>query len=407
VRILLIADPGSVHAGKFNQILKDIGHETRIFAPEVNFALDEHFHGEYIYIQRLNNLELGKKSQFDCQDRYPQFTNFFFRSKSFILRKLKKSTIESRCKIRLKQMNKVFSSWNPEFVISLKLQNEGYLYSLFLDQNAQMSSVPWIHFIWGTDLEYFGKDESIKHSHIKLILSTLSKCRFVITDTYRDATKIYEFGFKGKVLTTTLAFGGFELEKSNNLKNNIQKRRLILVKGREGGLVGKASLVVEALERVDENFLAGYEIHFVMVTKELRKGIQKLMENPNIKCIVHENVPYSKIKELMKSSLITISASTVDGSPGFLLESMAFGAVPLHSDQESVREWIKDGVNGFLFDNSQKSISQTITLALSQKVDLTSMAELNYGIVSLRANPALVQGKIQKAILDAIEESYS
>ncbi len=407
MRILLIADPGSVHAGKFHQTLKAIGHESRIFSPEVNFALDEHFYGEFIYIQRQTNRKLAGKSQFDCQYRIPQFMHYFFRIKNYTLRKFHLSTIESRCKVRFKQLDKVFSNWNPELVISLKLQNEGYLYSLFLDRNKRSLEIPWIHFIWGTDLEYFGRVSPIKDSHIDLISSALSKCQFIITDTYRDAVQVYEFGFKGKVLTTTLAFGGFELEKPNGFTCETKDRRLILVKGREGGLVGKARLIVEALERIDESLLAQYEIHFIMVTKELRPSIQKLMKNSSIKCVVHENIPYNKIIDLMKNSLITISASTVDGSPGFLLESMAYGAIPIHSNQESIREWIEDGVNGFLFENSQESIIQTIAVALSQKSYLSTMAELNYGIVSLRATSSIVQGKIRQAILDTHSDNYS
>lgn len=398
MKILLIADPGSVHAGKFHQSLLNLGHESRIFCGAVHFNLDEHFENQYIYIQQLVNQKFEGKAQFNCHRKSSKSRNLYLRIQSFILRHSAKNPIESACKLRFSQLHKALSMWAPELVISLKLQNEGYLFSLFLNEYAEFCDTPWIHFVWGSDIEYFAIRAPERDLHIPLITSTLSRCNFVITDTFRDAREVYNYGFQGKVLATTLAFGGFSDRQLEDSANSDLFRKIILVKGREGGLVGKASLVVEALKQIDPDLVKPFEIHFIMVTDEIRASIKDLASILGIKCVIHERIPYVEIIKLMQESLISISASTVDGSPGFLLESMAFGVIPVHSNQESIREWITDGVNGFLFDNTIEGLKYSIMRAITRAEKDKLINALNLSIIRDRASVKIVNEKIERAI---------
>jgi L-malate glycosyltransferase len=70
------------------------------------------------------------------------------------------------------------------------------------------------------------------------------------------------------------------------------------------------------------------------------------------------NVPLSLLVETLKNSDIFISMSLSDGAPVSLFEAMACGCFPVVSDIPANREWIKEGINGFLIP-----IGDSVTLA--------------------------------------------
>jgi glycosyltransferase involved in cell wall biosynthesis len=57
---------------------------------------------------------------------------------------------------------------------------------------------------------------------------------------------------------------------------------------------------------------------------------------------------YEGLMRLMGSARAVVATTINDGLPSILVESMAFGALPIHSNLEPVREWIEDGRNGLL-----------------------------------------------------------
>jgi glycosyltransferase involved in cell wall biosynthesis len=61
-------------------------------------------------------------------------------------------------------------------------------------------------------------------------------------------------------------------------------------------------------------------------------------------------VAHSEMGRLFQCADITVSPSIHDGTPNTLLEAMACGTFPVAGDIESVREWIRPGVNGLLCD---------------------------------------------------------
>ena len=52
--------------------------------------------------------------------------------------------------------------------------------------------------------------------------------------------------------------------------------------------------------------------------------------------------------DAFRSSRVSVSLSEHDGTPNTLLEAMACGALPVVGDIASVREWIRDGINGLV-----------------------------------------------------------
>ena len=60
-------------------------------------------------------------------------------------------------------------------------------------------------------------------------------------------------------------------------------------------------------------------------------------------------VPYNQIAHFLSASDIYVSTCFVDSTSVSLLEAMACGLAPIVTDIQGNREWVQDGVNGFLF----------------------------------------------------------
>jgi len=108
-------------------------------------------------------------------------------------------------------------SFRPDLVISARMQSEGYLVSEAKELMGSAFTVPLIHFLWGTDIEFFGKDAAHSPTHLQPIRRTLSSCNYVLSDTHRYADQASEFGFRGVSVPTrtqTPRFCGAPLRRS-------------------------------------------------------------------------------------------------------------------------------------------------------------------------------------------------
>ncbi len=76
-------------------------------------------------------------------------------------------------------------------------------------------------------------------------------------------------------------------------------------------------------------------------------------------------VPHAQMADFFRLASIAVSPSDHDGTPNTLLEAMATGTFPVAGSIPSVREWVEDGVNGLLCDQSSpQSLASAILRAL-------------------------------------------
>jgi glycosyltransferase involved in cell wall biosynthesis len=209
-------------------------------------------------------------------------------------------------------------------------------------------------------------------------------CDYHIADCERDLSQAREFGFSGESLGTCLAPGGFNLEQLEKLRTPIENRRIILIKGRQGGLVGKAQNVLAALEQITP-LLREYQVVVLMPTRAMRKTLQAFANKTGLNCVIPQRLEYSELLALFGKARLAVSASDVDGTPSFLVEAMAMGALPVHSDMESVREWVINDVNGLLFPVDDIDIlSNRLRKAVLDSAFVSSAAHLNWEIARNR-----------------------
>lgn len=398
IKILVVGDPFSIHCNRFVNLLQETGYQVRLFSCEFFYNIEEHLKDIILYVDQP---KIGPVRGVRIKTTWPLEMDCFRWPKSYSLLNKFFGT-GSKKRPREKELARVIGKWRPHVVFSLKMQNEGYTVSKTRELMGDGFTSKWIHFNWGTDIEFFGKHPDYVQAHLPKIKKVLELCDFHIADCHRDAVQALKLGLKGLQLGVCLANGGFDLDTLQTIGDEADKsRKVILIKGRQGGYVGKAFHVLHALRMVPRELLEGYKIRVIMATPDVSGAAQFLSYLDGLDYKVIPRVDYRYLLGLFASSRIAISASDVDGSPVFLAESMAMGAFPIHSDMDSVREWVRHGENGFLFPvDDIQALSNCIIDALRQDRLMESAREINLRITKERMN----RDNIRQFIKDTIEQ---
>jgi len=415
LKVLVAGDPGSIHATRFVNLLQEIGYDVRMFQSEHYYAQEEHLHDTVTYVSnfahpgasapplRGNTLIAGYPEGLRYDSLAGQLYRAYRRLWVFTCRVLGGRwplpyPIESP-EPRSAHLANVIRMWQPDVVFSLKMQNNGYATDEARLRLGTDFRAKWIHFSWGTDFEFFGRHPGHAPAHLPRIRAALAASGFLLADCGRDERQAGEFGFRGEKLGTFIASGGFDLARLRELRaRHAAKRDVILVKGREGDLVGRGLKVVEALVRIAP-LLRGFRVRVMMATDAVRAAVRDLARL-GIDCEVLPRLGYEELMLQYGRSRLAISASDVDGTPSFLIEAMAMGALPVHSDMASVREWIEHGVNGLLFPvEDVAALAACIERGLADDALCRSAAEYNWKLTQERMD----RDRIRAAMKELIE----
>lgn len=414
LKVLVVGDPASIHANRFVCLLQEIGYDVRVFQSEHYYSQEEHLRNTVVYVSNFdlsgpweapaaaNTLVAHSPREMTHDEWAGQAGRKLRQSMRLALRRVFGGTGYVRPEDlppRALHMRKVLEQWRPDLLISLKMQNDGYTVAEAL-AGYHGPRPAWVHFTWGTDIEFFGKHPDYAPQHVPRIRKVLEAVPYVISDCRRDQRQVREFGFSGVALGACIAPGGFDLGYIDELRKEAgPERDTILVKGREGGLVGKALNVFHALERMAPS-LKGRRIRVMMATEPVRAAAERLRTTHGLDCEVLPRLSYRDLLLCFGRSRLAIAASDVDGTPSFLIEALAMGAFPIHSDMESIREWIEHGVNGLLFPvDDIDALVACIRRGLEDDALLSSAEEHNRALTLER----LDRNRVRAMVKDLIE----
>lgn len=414
MRILLVGEARSIHAARFIALLQALGYDARLFhVDQEGFFEDQTLAGTIVYMPFFEKFRYTGRNKLLVSFPIP----FEFKavlSKQAPLRALVTLCTQApfRLLARLGNANRprvydfvrVMRSFVPDVVISARMQTEGYLVAAAKLLMGNSFRVPWIHFVWGTDIEFFGKDEAYRAEHLPLIRQALATCDYLLTDTQRDADQAPAFGFRGKHLGVFPAHGGFDPDWLDGLRSSVvAPRNIIFVKGREGSYVGRAMNIVTALGRLAPR-LTGYKIMVLLATPNVRSILPEFARQHGLTVEALEYVPYDELMRVYGRSRLAISATTVDGTPSFLTEAMAMGALPIHSDMASIREWIDDGENGLLFPvDDVDALERAIIRGLTDDELFRRSEARNRALIDERVNRNKVGSMLGHIIEDVVK----
>lgn len=82
-------------------------------------------------------------------------------------------------------------------------------------------------------------------------------------------------------------------------------------------------------------------------------------------CRIIESIPYEQMPALYRTADVTLSIPLSDATPMALLEAMSTESLPVVSNLPSLREWIDNGVNGYVVDAvDSHAVAAALELAL-------------------------------------------
>lgn len=116
-------------------------------------------------------------------------------------------------------------------------------------------------------------------------------------------------------------------------------------------------------------------------------------------------VDYENVALYHKASDIMVSISRYDSGPQALLEAMACGDVPVISNLLCVREWIKDGENGFLVDpgDVNQTANAIIKLLKRDKMRI-EFSERNWNLIKEKGDQEFWMKKMEDMYFQVLDK---
>lgn len=97
-------------------------------------------------------------------------------------------------------------------------------------------------------------------------------------------------------------------------------------------------------------------------------------------------ISYDDMPDFYQTGRVMVSVPSTDATPMSLLEGMACGCIPVVSDLPSLREWVTDGVNGFVVPHhAPQVLAAAIVTAVTRSLD-GRMGAYNRELVERRAD---------------------
>ena len=270
------------------------------------------------------------------------------------------------------------SSFKPDFVHALELQNAGYIAARALRSKARSPKL--IATNWGSDIFWFQQFPK----HKQKLEELLGLADFYSCECNRDVDLAKKLGFTGTVMPVIPNAGGFSSELLAKPVTPLADRKVIAVKGYHGW-VGRAKVALEAIEGIAES-LAGYQIVVYSANAGTIKLAKQIAKRTGLNFTIYGKgkLSHSQVLELFASAKIYVGLSLSDGISTSLLESMAMGAIPVQTATACCDEWFTESgvkVTEITPEGVQKAILAGLELAKNQ-----AMSDLNREIIRTKAN---------------------
>ena len=252
---------------------------------------------------------------------------------------------------------------------------------------------PLVVSAWGSDLLIHPQSSLINRL---LVSYTVKRSSLVHLASPFMVTKLEEMGLRhDNIVIANLGVG----EDLLDVQTQSTAGRSVLVSTRKLGPVYNPATIIRAMKLVSKDHpqillrLAG--------DGPLRKHLETLVDELGLKTNVEflGRLSEEDVVQILSEADLYLSTSLSDSASIALLEAMAVGLLPIVSDIAGNREWITDGVNGFLVDpHDPDALAAAITLALRRVDWRREVGQQNKEIVKRRA--------LRRNQMDIVEEAY-
>ncbi len=394
MKILFIVEASSIHSARWINQLKDLDWDIHIFQGVTpgSYICSELKFGTVYFPQKVKSCD-----QLIVKTTLP-FINSAIAKLSYYFPLLNKVT-QSMHELYLKRL---IRQLKPDIIHSLGLCINwvNMLKPIFKvrQQLRKSFSAPWIYSSWGADLELFPK---ISRRHYIDVQKVISGCDYHIAECERDIRLAKKMSFKGKTLDILPAFGGASWIFKKELYDTfpVSSRKILILKGRDcagpdGDPQGRAMTAMKAFA-ICQDLLKEYRIIIAQGTSTVLNEAAILSATTNLDIQVLPPLPHDSWLRILSKAKILIAMTISDGLPGTLVETMSLGVFPIHSDLEPIREWIKDGMNGFLIPpEDPKKLATALHKILNNEDLVDQAADYNQRLIKEKLSDSVVRSNV-------------
>ena len=403
MRILFVAETGSIHTARWINQLENTGWDIHVFQATVPSYVDRNA-PRYSVCEELRCGELHLPHPHDPLTRTSR--KLARKARSFL------GTMSSKCapdalgwsekaqSRRGESLRNLIQALRPTVIHSLGLNVNWRNLCLPVIQarltSVMASTTPWIYSSWGTDLSYYAAQSPEHHAAVESVLRT---CNYYIAECKRDARLAEELGFRGEFAGFFPAFGGVRSTELSPLRQQgaSSSRKTILLKGRDNSDVGGIYRAMTAMKafRLCGDVLRDYQICIALASPAVAAAAAALSSQMDLRVRVLPQVPYVDVLRIMGASRLFLSLTANDGLPGMLVEAMSLGSLPIHSDLESIREWVKNGETALLVPyDDPTAVAAALERAVTDDALVDWAAELNARLIQEQLSDAVVRPRV-------------
>lgn len=377
----------SIHTARWLSQLKDQTWDLHLF------PVDEWYLHRDLRDVTVHYLLKNEGTHIDSSVRQKHFPWPFKRGKERLRKVLNKLPGDRGSNAH--RLAQVIRSLKPDIIHSMDI--EGGALTSAARQNFAGAFPPWIHSSWGSDLFYFGRDPQ----HAARVRAVFESCNYLMADCQRELELAPDFGFKGEILGVFSAAGGFHIEEMRQYRsqNPPSSRHLIMLKGRQGLLGGRALYALKALQMCADD-LKDYEVVIYLPQGEsIASAADYISFTTGLRFrTMPEHTPHTEMLKLMGNARMAIAVGMTDGTPHAMLEAMVMGALPIQSNTADTRGWIEDGRNGLLVSpEDAESIAAAIRKAVTDDCMADEADRINERLTRERIDSKVVAPRVIEA----------
>jgi glycosyltransferase involved in cell wall biosynthesis len=292
----------------------------------------------------------------------------------------------------------------PDLVHAMRIPYEGMVASLAMkrieQEKTRYEKPPLLISVWGNDFTLHAKSTPAMANYTRQVLIAASGLH---CDCHRDQRLAAELGFKStKPQVLVPCAGGVrmdvfypqEVTVDESPRARDKNDLVTIINPRGFRAYVRNDTFFHAIPLVAEKYpLARFICPGMRGESQAENWVAELRVQNNVELLPSQT--RQQLADLFRSSEITLSITTHDGTPNTLVEALACGCFPIAGDIESLREWIVPGENGLLVDPSDpKALADAISQAISHPELREAACAKNLRMVKERAEYGKCMGMV-------------
>jgi glycosyltransferase involved in cell wall biosynthesis len=290
------------------------------------------------------------------------------------------------------QLDALVRSVQPDLVHAMRIPFEGMLAARALQSSG---AIPLLVSVWGNDFTLHAPSSPRLGA---LTRETLLRADGLHPDCWRDARLAQEWGYdRQKPVLVAPGNGGIHLDVFYPADERAIQAPGWVVNPRGIRSYVRSDVFFQSIPAVLDRLP---DVRFVCPAMAGESQAETWVKSLHLeeKVQLLPKLSRSEMADIFRKAQVVVSPSLHDGTPNTLLEAMACGCFPVVGDIESLREWIRSGENGLLFNpNDPQALAQSVLIALQDR-GLRSQAR--------RFNARLIQEKAEYRRVMAQAEGF-